>query len=190
MIAKLVEVKEIKGKGKGLFAKEFIPKGTIICFECIKCRTLSGIEPDKMSIKEKENLFNYAYRKKDGSFIAPCDETRYLNHSCNANVLGTELGFDIVVRDIKKGEEATYDYRDFYEDIKMPCNCGEKNCCKVVTFEHPVPAELARYWKKEVDAALQMVNKVKQPLKEELKQKSIFLPLHEKPMPKMKTGNM
>jgi len=39
------------------------------------------------------------------------------------------------------------------------------------------PEELRRYWKEKVDAALQLVNKVKQPLKEELKQKSIFLPL-------------
>jgi hypothetical protein len=126
MIAKLFDVKETKNKGKGLFAKEFIPKGTIICFECNKCRVLSGIEPDKMSEKEKEDMFNYAYRKKDGSFIAPCDETRYLNHSCNANILGADPGFDIVVRDIKKGEELTYDYRDFYDDIKMQCHCGEK----------------------------------------------------------------
>ncbi|MCK9573595.1 MAG: SET domain-containing protein-lysine N-methyltransferase, partial [Candidatus Omnitrophica bacterium] len=59
-------------------------------------------------------------------FIAPCDETRYLNHSCNANILGADPGFDIVVRDIKKGEELTYDYRDFYDDIKMQCHCGEK----------------------------------------------------------------
>ena len=107
-MAKLFDVKETKNKGKGLFAKEFIPKGTIICFECNKCRVLSGIESDKMSVKEKEDMFNYAYRKKDGSFIAPCDETRYLNHSCNANILGADPGFDIVVRDIKKGEELTF----------------------------------------------------------------------------------
>jgi SET domain-containing protein len=40
--------------------------------------------------------------------------------------LGADPGFDIVVRDIKKGEELTYDYRDFYDDIKMQCHCGEK----------------------------------------------------------------
>lgn len=177
MIAKVFEIKETKNKGKGIFAKKFIPKGTIICFECSKCKVLSGVEPDKMSTKEKEDMLNYAYRKKDGSFVAPCDETRYLNHSCNANVLGTELGFDIAVRDIKKGEEATYDYRDFYDDVKMRCNCGEKNCCKVVTFKHPVPKKLKQFWEKKIDAALRLVNEVEQPLKKELKQKSIFLPL-------------
>lgn len=179
MIAKLFEIKETANKGKGLFAKEFISKGTIVCFECNKCRVLSAslIGYDKMSEKEKKELLDYAYRKKDSTFLAPCGKTRYLNHSCNANILGVELGFDIVVRDIKKGEEATYDYRDFYDDVKIPCNCGEENCCKIIAFIHPVPKELKQFWAKKINSALKLVNKVKQPLKEELKQKSIFLPL-------------
>ena len=177
MIAKLFEVRETQGKGKGLFAKEFIPVGTIICFECDKCKVLTGIDPAKMTVKEKEALLDYAYRKKDGTYIAPCDETRYLNHSCNANILGTEHGFDIVVRDINIGGEATYDYRDFYDDLIMNCQCGEENCCREVTFEHPVPAELLKYWEEKTSAALKLVNEVAQPLKDELKQKSIFLPL-------------
>lgn len=179
MIAKLFKVKKTANKGKGLFAKEFIPKGTIVCFECDKCKVLSASEIgyDKMSEKEKMKLLDYAYRKKDGTFIMPCGDIRYLNHSCDANILTADLGFDVVVRDIKKGEEATYDYRDFYDDVKIRCNCGEENCCKIITFIHPVPKELKQFWKKKIDSALKLVNKVKQPLKEELKQKSIFLPL-------------
>ncbi len=180
MIAKLFEVRETRNRGKGLFAKDFIPKGTIICFECEKCKVLTGIDPAKMTVKEKEAMLDYAYRKKDGSYIAPCDETRYLNHSCNANILGTESGFDIAVRDIKKGEEATYDYRDFYDDLIMQCCCREENCCKEVTFGHPVPPGLFKYWNEKTNAALKLVNKVDQPLKEYLKQKSIFLPLDDK----------
>ena len=178
MIAKLFELREAQNKGKGLFAKDFIPKGTIICFECNKCKIVSASELgyDKMSEEERMSLLDYAYRKEDGTFVLPCDETRYLNHSCNANILGTEFGFDIVVRDINKGEEATYDYRDFYDSVKMACYCGEKNCCKVVDFKHPIPEDLQRFWKKKVNAALKLVNKVEQPLKEELKQKSILLP--------------
>jgi hypothetical protein len=178
MIAKLFQVRETADRGKGLFAKEFIPKGTIVCFECSNCKVVSASELgyDKMSEKEKMALLDYAYRKKDGTFVLPCDETRYLNHSCNANILTADFGFDIVVRDIKKGEEATYDYRDFYEDVKMPCHCGENNCCKVVDFKHPIPKELKQFLTKKVNTALKLVNKVKQPLEEELRQKSIFFP--------------
>lgn len=177
MLADLFEVKHTGGKGKGLFAKTFIPKGTIVCFECNECRVLTASEIgyDRMSEKEKIELFDYAYRKKNGSFIAPCGDVRYFNHSCNANVLGAESGFDIAVRDIHSGEEVTYDYRDFYDECRMPCRCGEENCCKVVTFEHPVPSMLQRFWKEKTDSALALVHRVEQPLKEALKDHKIKL---------------
>jgi SET domain-containing protein len=174
MLAKLFEVKEAEGKGKGLFAKDIIPLGTIICFECNDCRVISVAEFERMSREEKENLFSYAYRKEDGCFMAPCGEGRFENHSCDSNTLTAEPGFDIVVRDIQKGEEVTYDYRCFYDDLRMPCHCGAKNCCKTVTCVHPIPDQLARFWASKIDAALSRVHQVPQPLKEELKKRSIF----------------
>ena len=176
MIADLFEVKQTKNKGKGLFAKEFIPKGTIVCFECSECKQINASEIgyDSMSEKEKFDLLDYAYRKKDGTFIAPCGNVRYLNHSCNANILGTEQGFDIVVRDIDQGQEATYDYRDFYEDVKMTCNCQQENCCKIVDFKHPILYDLKKFWNEKTEDALKYVNKVDQPLKEQLKESSVF----------------
>jgi SET domain-containing protein len=178
MLAELFYVEETKNKGKGLFAKEFIPKGTITWVECDKCKVFSASEINfnKMSEKEKWKLFDYAYRREDGSFFAPCGDAKYFNHSCNANILDSGTGFDIVVRDIKKGEEATYDYRCFYDDLKMQCNCGEKNCCKVVDFKHPVPQELELFWSDKVQSALKLSKNVDQPLKEELKRRSISFP--------------
>ncbi|MFA6099570.1 MAG: SET domain-containing protein [Patescibacteria group bacterium] len=170
MIAKLFSIKETSNKGQGLFAKEFIPKGTIICFECNKCQALSEEEFNQMSEKEKEIFLEHAYRKKDGSYLMPCDETKLLNHSCDSNILDTGKGFDIVVKDIKQGEEATYDYRVFYDDLKMPCNCGENNCCKVITCEHPVPKELEQFWLEQINSALDLIDEVEQPLKEEIEQ--------------------
>jgi len=171
MLADLFEVRETESKGKGLFAKKFIPKGTISSFQCKACKVVTAEELgyDKMSDKEKLDLFCYAYRREDGLFVLPCGIDRYMNHSCNANILGTELGFDIVVRDIREGEEATFDYRDFYESIKMPCCCGEENCCKEVTFEHPIPEDLKKFWHDRTESAIQMIDKVDQPLKEVLK---------------------
>jgi hypothetical protein len=60
----------------------------------------------------------------------------------------------------------------------MPCRCGERNCCKVVTFAHPVPGELKKYWGKKVASALKLANKVKQPLEKDLKENGIVLPLN------------
>lgn len=167
MLADLFEVKGTDKKGKGLFAKTFIPAGTVVCVECDQCRTLTAEELgyDAMSDEEKTSLIQYAYRKKDGTFVAPCGDVKYFNHSCNANVLGTEFGFDIAVRDIEKGEEATFDYRDFYDDVAMRCCCGDESCCGIVTFEHPVPEELERFWREKIAAALKRANSVEQPLK-------------------------
>lgn len=41
MLAKLFEVKDAGNKGKGLFAKKPIPKGTIVSFECQDCISMS-----------------------------------------------------------------------------------------------------------------------------------------------------
>jgi len=178
MIAKLFKIKETKNRGKGLFAKEFIPKGTIIWFECNNCKKRSPQEIKKLSKKERQWVIDHEIIDETRLFSNVCDKTILnINHSCNANILDSGKKFDIVVRDIKKGEEATYDYRVFYDPWKMPCHCGEDNCCKMLIYKHPVPKKLRQFWSKKINSALKLVNKVKQPLKEELKQKSIFLPL-------------
>ncbi|MEI6056928.1 MAG: SET domain-containing protein [Lentisphaerota bacterium] len=164
MLADLFEVKETADKGKGLYTKQFIPKGTIVCFESTEYKIVPEKEYNKISKVKKEHI----YRRADGAYIAPSDDSKYFNHSCNANVLDSRLGFDIVVRDIKKGEEVTYDYRAFYFK-EMQCNCGARNCCKLITYEHPTPEKLRFLWTKRVDSALRQINKVEQPLGEKVR---------------------
>jgi len=159
MLADLFEVKETNNKGFGLYARQRVPKGTIICFESDGFRIIPAEDYETMSETAKEHV----YQRADGTYIAPSDDSKYLNHSCNANVLDSRLGFDIVVRDIRKGEEVTYDYRAFIFK-EMQCNCGAKNCCGFLTYEHPVPEKLRLFWAKKVESALRQVNRVEQPL--------------------------
>jgi len=163
MKAKLFEVKKVKEKGKGLFAKQFIPIGTITWFKCDKCREFTRQEIDSLSEKRRKFVFWHAYKTENGNYILPCDEASFTNHSCNANTLDSGKGFDIVVRDIEKGEEVTYDYRFFY-DIDMVCKCGEENCCKRVKSVHPIPEKLQSYWNSKIEPALRQIKKVPQPL--------------------------
>jgi uncharacterized protein len=91
---------------------------------------------------EKSFVFKYGYRKEDGSHLLPCDEIIYLNHSCNANILDSGKGFDMVIRDMARDEEATYDYRCFPRDsdeFEFECMCNEDDCCRVVKsiYDHP-----------------------------------------------------
>jgi len=171
MLAKLFEVKDAGKKGKGLFAKKAIPKGTIVSFECQDCISMSKDDFEFMlTDKEKRFILRYGYRKADGSYLLPCDEIIYLNHSCNANILDSGKGFDIVVKDIAEGEEATYDYRSFFfhNSEEFECICGEDNCCRIIRPVHdhhnPQRFELMKIWKSGVDYALMCSYKVDQPL--------------------------
>jgi hypothetical protein len=169
MIANLFDVRDTEDKGEGLFARLFIPKGTIIGFECQNCKKRTEEDMKKLSKEELDWVLNHEYKDKTGLFFDVCDKTiLFLNHSCNSNILGSDRGFDIVVKDIYPMEEATYDYRVFYDDLNMPCNCGEYNCCGIVTCKHPVPKELYYFWSTQINSALKLIDKVEQPLREEI----------------------
>ena len=74
----------------------------------------------------------------DGDF--KYNTARLINHSCkpNCEVDGKGLKLWIfALRDIKKGEELSYDYGfGFDEDYRQfPCKCGSKNCCGYIVRE-------------------------------------------------------
>lgn len=169
MLAPLFILKKTKGKGYGLFAKKDIPKGTVVFFECSQCKIIPKAKFDKMSVAQKEKLLFHAYTRKDGSVVHPCGDSIYMNHSCDPNVLDTGKGFDIVVRDIKKGQEATYDYRVFYDkDWGFECQCGAKNCCETFTCRRPLAPGVKAFWEKAIHPAMKRISKVSQPLQESL----------------------
>ena len=131
---------------------------------------------ESIPTKEKSLIFKYGYRKPDGSYLLPCGEIIYLNHSCSANILDSGKEFDIVVKDIARGEEAKYDYRSFLHDsdeFEFECMCGEDNCYRIVRSieDHPHAQcrELIKVWNRRVDAALICIGKIdQQPLKGKL----------------------
>lgn len=104
MLARLFEVSETRGKGKGLFARELVPNGMAVFFECQAFRKITKTGFQLLPEDEKNFILKYGYAKADGSYLMPCDEIIYLDHSCNANTLDFDRGFDIVVRDIAKGD--------------------------------------------------------------------------------------
>ena len=74
----------------------------------------------------------------DGDF--KYNTARLINHSCNPNCEVDGKGLKLWIfslRDIKKGEELSYDYGfSFDEDYKQfPCKCGSKNCCGYIVRE-------------------------------------------------------
>lgn len=61
----------------------------------------------------------------------------YLNHSCEPNAGIKNNRHLVAMRPIKKGEEIVFDYAmNNIDGWKMECECGSKNCRKVVlTFD-------------------------------------------------------
>jgi len=75
------------------------------------------------------------------------------------------MNIDIAIKDIETGEELTYDYALLHPKWVAPlkCNCGIKNCRKIIRrlpSNSPVVQRLRRLAK----AAVKNTFKVKQPL--------------------------
>lgn len=112
MILVKTKLKEIEGKGIGLFAAEFIPNGTIWWKDTpLYDKIISKEEYDSYDLIQKEFCDKYIFIKKDGTMYMCIDNARFINHSDKPNTGNT--GEDcLAIRDIQEGEELTCDYRD------------------------------------------------------------------------------
>ena len=108
-------LKEFKGKGIGLVAKEFIKKGRVVW----TYHPLIDIKVDKKSLpKEAIDFYNtYGVEYKKGKLALNTDNARFINHSKNPNTksLG-KFKDNVAIKDIAPGEEITIDYSEIDVD--------------------------------------------------------------------------
>lgn len=103
--------------GIGLFAAQFIPKGTVTWEFSQELDTgYSEDQINRMSIPAREQFLKYAYFDKVlEKYILCFDDQRFINHcSVSPNILSTPWR-DIAARDIQEGEELVCDY-NCYDD--------------------------------------------------------------------------
>ena len=130
---KTYRVRRSKIDNLGLYAAKNIKNGSKIIEYKGKVITRHEAEENPKYDNDKA-IYLFNINKKfdlDGDF--KYNTARLINHSCNPNceVFGTGLKVWVyAIRNIKKGEELTYDYGfGFDSDYKdFPCNCGSKNC--------------------------------------------------------------
>jgi SET domain-containing protein len=130
---KLYKIKKSKIDKNGLYAIKDIKKGTKIIEYKGKIISIrhSEINP-KFDNKRAIYLFNINKKYDlDGDF--KFNTARLINHSCDPNceVFGTGMKIWVyAMKDIKKGEELSYDYGFSYDkDFKdFPCKCRSKKC--------------------------------------------------------------
>ncbi len=138
---KLYRVKKSNIDKRGLYASKNIKTGEKI-IEYIG-RLISKKEAETNSkFDNKKDIYLFNINEKwdlDGDYR--WNTARLINHSCNPNceVEGNGLKLWIVaIKDIKKGEELSYDYGFSYskEDLKnFVCRCGSKKCCGYIVRE-------------------------------------------------------
>ena len=100
--------------GIGLFANQDILKGELIW----KMTSISVflITPDKyeeLSKIEKNFIIekDYYWLDDDGNYLIPIDDSRFVNHSNNPNIIEKDENSCIASREIKQNEELTIDYK-------------------------------------------------------------------------------
>ena len=137
---KLYKIKKSNIDNKGLYATKNIRVGKIIINYKGKIITKKETERNLKFDNDKAiYLFDLNNRYDlDGDF--DYNTARLINHSCNPNceVGGKGLKLWIfALRDIKKGEELSYDYGFGYDkDYKQfVCKCRAKNCVGYIVRE-------------------------------------------------------
>lgn len=102
--------------GIGLFANEFIPKGTVIWELAPQFdRIYSQQELDKLSPAAKEHIRHYAYfNAAEGGYVLCVDNAKFMNHLKEPNCIAVGLT-TIATQNINIGDEITEDYYNFDE---------------------------------------------------------------------------
>jgi uncharacterized protein len=122
MLLVKTELKPSPISGIGLYAAEFIPKGTLIW----KFVPQIDIRLDLQEYERLKKTYDfstvdkYIYKSKlTNTYILCGDDGRFINHSSNPNTIDTQEnaeGLTIASRDIQAGEEITSDYAAFDAD--------------------------------------------------------------------------
>ncbi len=148
--------------GFGVFASQFIPKGTIVYAKDALEIEVQPNDPRLLNPALEPIISKYSYIDGEGVRIISWDNAKFVNHCCDCNTLSTGYGFEIAVRDIQPGEEITDDYGMFNIERDMTCYCGSANCRGVIRaadFDHHAPR-----WDALAMDALKRLEQVEQPL--------------------------
>lgn len=119
MLTVKAKIGSSKIAGIGLFADQFISKGTVVWkfmpgFDLLLSKEGIG----RLSEPARKQFYNYAYSDDNyGKWCLNSDDARFFNHSDDPNCDEHVKDLTIALRDIQPGEELTVNYKTFYGDI-------------------------------------------------------------------------
>ena len=144
-----IEVRESRIHNKGVFAAKDIPRGTRIIEyvgEKVTKAQSSKLVTETIDNADHENGAVYIFelnKRHDIDGNVPYNTARLINHSCDPNceveIIRGHIWI-IAERNIKRGEEISYNYGYDFEDWEdHPCQCGSKNCIGWILAEDEWP---------------------------------------------------
>jgi hypothetical protein len=148
--------------GLGVFATAPIPQGTIVWVLDELDQILPAERVKRLGRRYGRLLDRYAFVNGKGEQVVCWDLARWINHSCDANVISSGWNFDVAIRDIAAGEEITNDYAALNLDASFTCHCGNAGCRgRIRPRDFP---RLSDRWDAAVRAAFPKLLRVEQPL--------------------------
>lgn len=123
----MIQVKNSKIHGKGIFATETIPAGKII-LEIDDSHVI--LDPKELDESEQDYVDTF-----DGKYVLWPEPERYINHSCEPNVYLKTIDGErkvLAMKEIKAAEELFFDYRiGGYGEFTWECHCSAPTCSKI-----------------------------------------------------------
>jgi len=137
---------------RGVFAKKLIKKDEIIAVS--GGYIITEKEYKKLLKKDFPAIKYYACKVAKNFYLVSdkkgkLEEADFFNHSCNPNAGIKGHLLVVAMKDIKPGEEITYDYAMTDSDPEdcFKCSCGAKNCRKIITGDDWKKPSLQRKYK-------------------------------------------
>lgn len=148
--------------GYGVFAKDFIPEGTITYVKDSLELEVSPTDFLGHPPEVRDTIEKYSYIDERGYHIISWDFAKYVNHCCNCNTMSTGYGFEIAIRNIHPGEQITDEYGIFNLKQEMTVDCSTPGCRGVIRpndFD-----ELYLRWDERLKHSMPKLFQVEQPL--------------------------
>ncbi len=151
-LTKKVKVSSSGINRRGIFALSPIKKDEIIAVW--GGFIITEDEFDKLSKKRFENIDDYATKIAEGFYLVSSrdgglEDDDFFNHSCNPNAGIKGQIMIVAMKDIRRGDEITYDYAmtDAGYDYSFKCFCASKACRKTITTNDWKKPDLQKKYK-------------------------------------------
>lgn len=148
--------------GLGVFATQFIPRGTIVWARDELDQTFAPRAVTQMSGPVRAVIERYGYRAPSGDWVLCWDAGRLVNHACDPTLRGIDPEIMVARRDLQPGDEITCDYAECNLTEPLRCGCGHADCRQLIGGDDILVQ--GPTWESEAQRLLQLCAAVEQPL--------------------------